>query len=224
MAQKKLSLTRQELASFLKTPEQIKQFENLFLSADSSATNSDQSLVRLTTVEQDIGSINGQIGSINGQIDVIDEKIKRYTGQFYDTTTQTAAAINTAYPITFNSTHISNGILIGVPTSRIYINKAGIYNIQVSIQIDNTSAGNHSSYTWLRVNGFDVPQSGFQTRSKGNDSEILESWNYFYQFGNSDYFEIVWSVSDVAIQLTAVAATSPVPAIPSAIVTCTNIG
>ena len=53
----------------------------------------------------------------------------RAYGSFYDTTTQTAAVINTAYGITFDTTELSNAVYIGSPTSRIYVDKIGVYDI-----------------------------------------------------------------------------------------------
>ena len=67
-------------------------------------------------------------------------KVPRY-GTFYDTTTQTAAAINTAYPLTFNTTDLSFGVRRGTPTSRIYVDSEGIYNFQFSLQLDKVSGG-----------------------------------------------------------------------------------
>ena len=146
----------------------------------------------------------------------------RAYGSFYDTTTQTAAAINTAYGMTFNTTDLANSVYIGSPTSRVYVAKPGVYNIQFSAQLYNTSGGNHLAYIWLRVNGTNVAYSAGETRLKSNDSEIVAAWNYVYQFNPGDYFELMWSVSDTAVQILAQAAAAPVPAIPSVILTVTD--
>lgn len=225
MAQTRLGLTRQELATFLKTPEQIRQFEQLFSQTQSTGTTTEQVLVLLGQLESDIGVINGEIDSINSQIDTINTRINKYVGQFYDTTTQTAAAANTAYAMTLNTTDISDGVFLGSPSSRVYVSNAGIYNIQFSAQFDNTSGGsNHLVYVWLRVNGSDVPQTASQIRLKGTDGELVAAWNFFYPFTPNDYFELMWSVADIAVQITAQAAAATVPAIPSVIVTCFNVG
>ncbi len=147
---------------------------------------------------------------------------RTYFGSFFDTTTQTAAAINTAYAITFNTTDLSFGVSRGTPTSRILISQEGVYNIQFSAQLDNTSGGNHLAFIWLRVNGTNVANSASQVRLKGTDGELVAAWNFFYEFKSGDYFELMWSVSDVAVQLVAQAAAAPVPAIPSVILTVSN--
>ena len=148
-------------------------------------------------------------------------KRARY-GSFYDMTTQTAAAINTAYAVTFNTTDLSRGVYIGSPTSRIYVDEPAVYDIQFSAQLDNTSGGNHLAYIWLRVNGTNVAQSASQIRLKGNDGELVAAWNWFSDLKSNDYFELMWSVDDTAVQLTASGAVAPHPAIPSVILTVSN--
>lgn len=143
-------------------------------------------------------------------------------GSFYDTTTQTAAAINTAYAVTINTTDLSQGVYVGSPTSRVYVDRPGVYNIQFSAQLDNTSGGSHLVFIWLRVNGTDVPQTASQVRLKGTDGELVAAWNFMYKLNTGDYFELMWSVTDTAVQITAQAAAAPVPAIPSIILTVTD--
>lgn len=143
-------------------------------------------------------------------------------GSFYDTTIQTAAAINTAYAMTFNTVGISNGVTRGSPSSRIYVDTKNVYNVQFSAQLDNTSGGSHLIFIWLRVNGVDVADSAGQIRLKGSDGELVVSWNYIYQFNANDYLELMWSTNDTSVQITSSGAVAPVPAIPSVILTVTD--
>jgi len=143
-------------------------------------------------------------------------------GYFYNTATQTAAAINTAYGMTFDSVGFQRGVTIGSPTSRIYVDRIGIFNIQFSAQIDKTSGGTAFVYIWLRVNGVDVPNSASQVRIQGNNAEVIAAWNFVEQLNAGDYFELMWSVDDTSVILLAAAASAPVPAIPSVILTVTN--
>jgi hypothetical protein len=148
-------------------------------------------------------------------------KRARY-GSFYDTTTQTATTINTAKAITFNSTDLSNGVFIGSPTSRIVVDSEGIYNFDTSFQLDKTSGGVAEFYFWFRLNGTDVPDSASQIRVQGNNGEIFSSLNYFFDLKANDYVELMFSVSDLSVELLSVVATPPVPAIPSIILTVSN--
>jgi len=210
-------------------------------------------------------------------------------GYFYDTTTQTAAVVNTAYPMEFNTTDLTNGVSVlttaaevtgsittttldvtavtsgtldvgqtisgtgvtagtkivafgtgsgGIGTytvdisqtvasttinatkaSRVQVTAAGVYNYQFSAQIDSTSGGDHIIYIWIRKNGTDVTDSASQVRLKGNDSELVAAWNWLINLAANDYVELMYSVDDTGIQILAVAAASPVPGIPSVILT-----
>ena len=143
-------------------------------------------------------------------------------GSFYDTTTQTATTINTAKAITFNTTDLSNGVYLGTPTSRVYVDTPGIYNFDTSFQLDKTSGGVAEFYFWFRLNGTDVPDSASQIRIQGNDAEIFSSLNYFFDLNAGDYIEMMFSTSSLSVELLSVPATAPVPGIPSIILTVSN--
>ena len=146
---------------------------------------------------------------------------KRF-GSFYDTTTQTAALINTAYGMTFNATDLSTGVTLGTPTSRVYVDTHNVYNIQFSAQMDKTSGGTASVWIWLRKNGVDVPYSAGQIHIQGNNAETLAAWNYLLDMNAGDYFELMWEVDDVSVEITAFAATAVHPAVPSIILTVSD--
>lgn len=148
-------------------------------------------------------------------------KRKRY-GAFQSNVTQTAAVINTAYGMTFETTDLSFGVRTGTPDSRIYVDTEGIYNIQFSAQLLKTTGGIGLVYVWLRVNGIDVPASAGKIRIQGNNAEVVVAWNYVYQFGLGDYFELMWSTDSTACQIQASAAVPPAPSIPSVILTVTD--
>jgi hypothetical protein len=143
-------------------------------------------------------------------------------GVFYDTSTQSAAAINTAYPITINSTSISDGVYIGSPTSRVYVDRIGTYNFQFSIQLVKASASAKHVFIWYRVNGVDAANSATQVTLVGNGAAVVAAWNFVIELNAGDYFELVWSTDDTGCQILAAAASAPVPAIPSVILTVTD--
>ena len=143
-------------------------------------------------------------------------------GAFCDTTIQTAAAINTAYAMTFNTTEISNGVYVGTPTSRIYVDTDNVYNLQFSAQIDKTLGGVGLVWVWLRKNGVDVPNSTGQIRIQGNNAEVLAAWNYIIRLAPGDYIELMWEVDDTSIELLYEAASAVHPAVPSVILTVTD--
>jgi hypothetical protein len=114
---------------------------------------------------------------------------------FYDTTTQTAAVINTAYGITFNTTDLSYGVTVGSPTSRIYIDRPNVYNVQFSAQVDKTAGGVGLVWIWLRKNGVNVPDSSGQIRIQGNNAEVVVGWNYIIELNSGDYIELMWKLT-----------------------------
>ena len=144
-------------------------------------------------------------------------------GAFHDTTTQTAAATGTAYAVTFNATDLANEVTIGSPTSRIVVSNAGIYNFQFSLQLDKASGASGHTYIWARVNGSDIANSASEVAIQGTTAENVAAWNFVLPMNANDYFQLMWSVDDTNIQIKAVAAAAPVPAIPSVILTTTFV-
>lgn len=144
-------------------------------------------------------------------------------GSFYDTTTQSAAAINTAYAMTFNNTVIANGVSIGSPTSRITVANTGVYNIQFSAQLDKASGATGHVHIWLEINGTTVANSAGVAAIQGTSAESIAAWNYVTSLTAGQYFQLMWSTNDINVQLTASAAAAPAPAIPSVILTVTQV-
>jgi hypothetical protein len=144
-------------------------------------------------------------------------------GAFHDTTTQTAAATGTAYAVTLNSTDLSNEVTVGSPTSRIVVANAGIYNFQFSLQLDKASGAAGHAYIWARVNGVDIANSASEVAVQGTTAENIAAWNFVLPMNANDYFQLMWSVDDTNIQIKAVTAAAPVPAIPSVILTATFV-
>lgn len=152
-----------------------------------------------------------------------------YYGAFQDNTTQTAAAINTAYAVKLNTTDLSNGVTIvnngsGNPT-KITLANTGIYNIQFSLQLEKTGgSGNMIVDIWVRKNGLDIPSTTGKVVLTGssNASPLIAAWNYVLDLTGGDYIELMWSTSNVNVEIIAASAATPHPSIPSAIVTITQ--
>jgi len=142
-------------------------------------------------------------------------------GVFHDTTTQTAAVVNTAYPMAFGSVDASMGVYI-VDGSKITVDTEGAYNFQFSAQLDKTSGGVGFVFIWAAINGVSMPESAGKIRIQGNDAEAVAAWNYVYHMAAGDYFQLMWSVDTTDIQIQAFPASPPVPLIPSVIMTVTD--
>ena len=147
------------------------------------------------------------------------------SGAFYDTTTQTAAAVNTAYAVTFNNTSLTQGVSVGSPTSRIYVDRTGSYNIQFSMQLISTNASSKSIFIWADVNGTSVPESATKITLSGSSNAYVAAWNFVIRMSAGDYFRLMWSTTDTNVQIAHIAESAPVPGIPSVILTvASNIG
>ena len=162
------------------------------------------------------------IAITNGAAAITIASDKAY-GSFYDTTTQTATVINTATAITFNNTDLSNGVYIGLPTSRIIVDSEGIYNFGTSFQLDKTAGGTAVFDFWFRVNGVDVANSASRIRIQGNNAEIFSSLIYFFDLNANDYVELMFSVTDLSVEVAAFPAAAPHPGIPSMILTVQQV-
>ena len=144
-------------------------------------------------------------------------------GAFSDTTLQTAASINTAYAMTFNTTDATNGVSIGSPTSRIVVDNKGVYNVQFSAQLDKTSGAAAVIHIWLRKNGVNVSNTTSRVVIQGTAAELVAAWNFVIQLEPTNYVELMWESNDADVVLLAASATSVYPAIPSVICTVTQV-
>ena len=152
-----------------------------------------------------------------------------YYGAFQDNTTQTAASINTAYAVKFNTTDLSNGVTVvndgsSNPT-RITLANTGIYNIQFSLQLEKTGgSGNMIADIWIRKNGVDVPSTTGKIVLTGsaNASPVVAAWNYVLDLVAGDYVQLMWSTTNTNVEIVAAGSTTPHPSIPSSILTVTQ--
>jgi hypothetical protein len=140
-------------------------------------------------------------------------------GSIYDTTTQVNPVSNAVNLVTYNSTGSTYGVTVASPTSRVIVAETAVYNIQFSLQLDKSGGGATTVYIWLRVNGQDVAHSASKVVIDGPNAELVAAWNFMQALREGDYFEIAWSSPDTTVVILAQPAASPVPEIPSAILT-----
>jgi hypothetical protein len=148
-----------------------------------------------------------------------------YYAMYQDNVTQTIAVINTGYPIKFRTLDLSNGVTV-VSDSRITFANTGIYNLQFSVQLENSTNQEQDVTIWLRKNGVDVAgSSGFVAvvaKHGGVNGHVLPSWNYLLDVVAGDYYELVWSATSTSVTMPFYAAGSPPPSTASAIFTVTQ--
>jgi len=150
-------------------------------------------------------------------------------GAFQDGTDQTAANTTTAYAITFDTTDFNNGVTLS-NSSRLNVSQAGIYNIQFSVQLVNTTNASVDIDIWFRKNGTNIDKSNSRfglapRKSVGDPFHVICAINFFVSLDTNDYVELMWRTSDVGayIEHYAASSTPTRPAIPSVIATVTFV-
>jgi hypothetical protein len=147
--------------------------------------------------------------------------------QLVSNTTQSAAAIDQAYAVTFDVNDFPDGITI-VSSSRITFSRAGIYLITPSIQLSSTSTGTEIVNVWFRKNGTDIANSNTKysipsRKSAGVPAALVASSPFIISVAANDYIQIMWNPTDITVTiqqspaLTFSAGVCPtIPATPSA--------
>jgi hypothetical protein len=146
-------------------------------------------------------------------------------GQFSSTQTQSGSA-DTAYSMTFDTTHFSNGISL-VSGSRITIANTGIYNIQFSSQLHTTANQAVDFSIWFAMTGSNIANSNtdFSIEKISGGGYMVAALNFLTQIQSGSYVELKYSKTTTQGQLQAkgTQSTPTRPATPSAIVTVTQI-
>jgi hypothetical protein len=146
-------------------------------------------------------------------------------GQFSSTQTQSGSA-DTAYLMTFDTTHFSNGISL-VSGSRITIANTGIYNIQFSSQLHTTANQAVDFSIWFAMTGSNIANSNtdFTVEKIAGGGYMVAALNFLTQIQSGSYVELKYSKTTAQGQLQAkgTQSTPTRPATPSAIVTITQI-
>ena len=183
-----------------------------------SLQNQNNGLLRLFFTKL-VNSIQSVIGPMGGKY------LNNPYGAFQDSTDQVAANTTTAYAVTFNTTDFSNGVTIA-SGSRITVADYGIWNLQFSIQLKNTTNDGQDVDIWFRKNGTNIDNSNSRfhlvaRKGTGDPSHIIASLNFFVSMNSNDYIEIMWRTENTGVSIEAFGtSTSPTrPAVPSAIVT-----
>ena len=162
----------------------------------------------------------------NGAVRAIGEM--RYYGSFFDTTTQSLGSTASVYAIALGTTDASNGVSI-TNGSEILIANAGVYNIQHSLQFDNSSAANLNADVFLRKNGVDVASSdgqvGIMPKKGAVNGTMIASWNYIVTAAAGDKFQLYWTAEATTVRIVTIPASvsPPHPSAPSVIVTVTQV-
>ena len=137
-------------------------------------------------------------------------------------TDQTAATINTAYPLTFTPT-LAAGIANGTPSSRLVISEGGEFFVSFNAQLASSSGSTLTFWFWFRINGVDVAHSSMENSLHQNNATFVTSRSAILQLAAGDYLEMMWAVDSTSGTLEAHSATAFAPTNPAATVSITRL-
>lgn len=151
-----------------------------------------------------------------------------YYGSFSDTTTQSAVAANTAYPIKFDTTDSASGHSVASRYSgsnnAIVALASGLYNYQFSLQFSSTTNQTRDIWIWPRKNNVDIPNSATRISITDSTTYVVAAWNFIVSMQANNDFQLMWAAEEGSntISITAFSATAFCPATPSVILSVTE--
>jgi len=139
-------------------------------------------------------------------------------GVFYSTTDQTASSANTGYPVEFEVTSVSSGVTIGGnDDTRVTVDADGVYNFQVTLQLEQNNSSAATVWVWAIINGSNQVYSG-QKNTVAGSTNATAHWNLSLNLTANQYVEVYWATSDTQLNLHTETASTPHPGIPAAVV------
>lgn len=150
-----------------------------------------------------------RLNSIINQLNASDIASLRFPyGAFSSSQSQTTTA-NTATLMTLNTTDFSNAVSIS--SSKITVVNAGIYNLQFSVQLENSNNAPQDVFIWLKQgndggSSADITGStglvGMPARKNpGDPFHAIYGWNYFLSMAANDYVQIYWSTTNANVSI-----------------------
>jgi len=172
----------------------------------------------------EISTLNNARSNLQNQIDNLSPDLSQnigYWGTFWTNTDLTATTANTAYPITYTNTDPSSNGVVYNNNSRIQVLNKGIYLIIFSAQMYSSNSNTGTVHFWLRKNGTNVADTALKEELKQTTKLIV--CNFQLALNANDYVELVWDTNDTSIRIEHFNATASIPAIPSIIVSVSQI-
>ena len=139
------------------------------------------------------------------------------------TADQTAAATNTAYPLTYTIMAGSVGVSLGTPDSRIIFAEGGSYTLSFTAQTSSTSGSTVNFWFWPRINGVDIADSGMQNTLHQNGATMIVSRTQIFNVNAGDYLEAYWATDSTSGSLQHHAANAFAPATPASTLSISRI-
>ena len=146
--------------------------------------------------------------------------------------TGTASGTYTVRPWGYEGTYsvspsqtVASTTVSGTTSSKITVERPGIYNVQFSAQIVNTDSSIHDVDIWFKKNDVTIADSNtvysVTSSHAGTDGHMCAALNFYVELDANDYVEIVWHTSNSGVLIEYIPAqVNPIrPAAPSVIAT-----
>ncbi len=146
-------------------------------------------------------------------------------GQFWDLSGSQKLISNlVSIPVIFGLSDPKNSGILIAGNNLISFSNSGRYNLNYSIQFNNSGIDSRKAYVWLRKNGLDIESSSCVYNVVPN-SDFVATSNYQFSVDKGECIQLVWAVEDISITITSrPAIVAPIiPSIPSAIVSINQI-
>lgn len=144
-------------------------------------------------------------------------------GSFYSDQIQTNSPASTPRAMTLNREVTAKGVYV-VSSTMVTVEKEGVYNIQFSAQLDKTDSGTDLADIWLAIQGEPVEWSNTQISVVGNNGKYVAAWNWVVPLDAGQHFQIYWQSEDANMRIVTRAINGSIPAVPSLILTVTQVG
>ena len=120
------------------------------------------------------------------------------------------------YTVSASQTVSSTAMTASSPV-RVTANIAGIYNFQVSAQMQSTNASAKNMRLWIRRDGTDIGYSARRFTNNLNNGYFELQWAFNIDLQADGYIEMMWASDNTAIAMTSTAPASPYPGSASAV-------
>ena len=122
-----------------------------------------------------------------------------------DDTDQAATTTTAVNIMSFSTTDYALGASL-VDNTKLKVDYAGLYDIQFSVQLINTTNDTQDVCIWFRKNGSDVAGSNSEfgmppRKSSGTASRSVAALNFFIALQKDDYVQLAWRPSDIGVSI-----------------------
>jgi hypothetical protein len=151
---------------------------------------------------------------------------QQYYGEFTKTGTVSPALANTSYAVTWDNTEIANGVSI-VSNSRLTVVESGLYQFDITLQLQSGSASDKRVLFWFKKNGTNIANTTRAITVNINNGYSPVALSEFFSMDDGDYIELWWQSDSTNVSLITIAAggTAPnnYPASPAGIVAVNQV-